>query len=280
MAQIYITKEVLESIQKDVVNIVKSARNYSEITEQCGTSAVYISPIPPDTEPTILEIPLFETKIKEQSAYSNVDQYSGCPEAPMSVTSSMPGPNTMSAYDEDGNLILLTDLSTSECMINAIANGILKRLVKDNKLIFNSSQNRRFNWFIQNKNIKVTFNKQTDYPLYANYQYYKYSVDVTAVPPYTETLYTGSSKVMPYSGYLYLEKYVKIDIDVNNVKVDCIKACNILAYNNSDKIRYSISDYFIKGNELWIKLKTPYPSEMEVEIEFDITIQYLYDELL
>jgi len=133
-SDIYITSAVLDNINEKVVKSVKTSLNYTNVLTEVGTSA--LDPIIiPDEEPIIIEIPLFENVLTPQYGYDKIDVFSGSTgESEISSTSAYPTESLLSAYNEDDEPIPMSGYATQECMIISIANGIIKKLIEDNKL--------------------------------------------------------------------------------------------------------------------------------------------------
>ena len=289
----YITIDLLNEINNSVVSILKTAFNTMDVMVQSGTSAIHIDPIPPDTTGTDINLPLFGVSAVQQYSYS---QYDAIQDKSSSALSAYPGPNLMMWVNENGTSALsgVTGVSTNQCLVYAMSNGIIKQLINDHKLITNTNiSTSAINWLLQTNNIDVTFNEVDNYPYYQT----GYTLNVGS-PIYTTydvsdvggntvignvtiidnnySLNTVQLKVTkPGGGFLQLEKSVAIAIDPKILSENYILGCNILVY--SDALYYNTSDWQIDrvNNNIIVKFKTDF-SYGDTTKNYDIFIQYFY----
>jgi len=288
--KLYITSAVLVDIQEQVVEDLKTAFNVTNQQTEISSSAIEIPPIYPDTEPTIIDVPIFSAIDVKDFPYVHVDEYSASPGTELSATSALPGPATMIAVDDNGDDITLENLSVTECMINATANGIIKQLIEDNKLVYNPTQDKTFKWFVQEETSTVSFDISADYPYWNQGGLLDKETETVLIYPPSilsatsqvltsnTELGTTLTKVSDADGNFYpLEKWHTESIDTENVEVSNITSINIFAKNSSDGEKRNVKDFYIDGNNIVMKLQHYYLSSTFDNIEFDITIQYFFN---
>ena len=270
----YITSATLDNIRAKTVESIKTAYNHSKIFVE--------------VEPTILELPIegidpieipnFEEQRTQQYSYEKIDVYSAAPEYDITATSAYPEVSHVSAYNEEDDVIELTDLATQECMIVATANGIIKQLIEDNKLLYNP-QNLMFKWFVQTEEVTLTFDPDEDYPnVLDNLDLVTIQTIPASLNIYSTIATNLPQKIKKQNGeYFNLEKEVTITIPNDDVDVSKIVGINILGYNQYEQKTMNIKDfYFTNNNELVIKLQNIYESSAK-EVTYDLTIQYFFN---
>lgn len=135
MASNYITVQVLSAINSGVVADLKTAYNFTSILSAVSSTSISIPPIYPETSSTPITMPIFSAVRQKIYPYSNIDVVQ---DLSSSALSAYPEPCVMTISAEDGTSSSVTGLSTNECMIYAIANGVIRKLDNDN-MLFNIS---------------------------------------------------------------------------------------------------------------------------------------------
>ena len=278
----YLTTATLDDIREKVVASVKTSYNHSKIYIE-GEPTIYVIPVD-GFDP--ISIPNFSEQRIQQYSYEKVDVYSAAPEYDITATSAYPEVSFVSAIDEDGDMLTMTDMATQECMIVATANGIIKQLIEDNKLLYNDDTTLPFKWYKQTTTKSVTFDNNDDYRYWHQEGTLSKVSDTvlnTVAAPITvlkntTSLNKSQTRVLAsYDGnYHPLERHVSVGIDTNHVEVSKILGINIFATNSVDGKKYNVHDYYIQGNNVWVKLQNDYDADSQ-EVTFSITLQYFYN---
>lgn len=263
----YITTTLLSAIDKDAVASLKTAQNIMDMMVQSGTSAIHIPPIPPDTDETIIELPIFVTSATIQYPYEKIDaiKVSGDKEL-----SAYPGPCTMTISAEDGTPKTINGIATNECTIIATSNSIINKLLNDNMLMYSMVQNKTLKWYSQTEDISYTFDADRNYPYYYNY------VSASPLNPLIEVVFRNKITDYDSSPIYDLEGIKSFNVDPK-VPVPNLISCNIMAHNLTLNKYINIKDWYIDEFEhLYIKLRTDYFNSGTQIIDFKVYVHYFY----